>query len=128
MTARLPVLMQLVLLLAFGMAGAGIYAVLNGEPLVANGFLWSGGFCLFIAAALGILFRPRDRHVQSQRELLTLLLAWALLPLIGALPLVLVTPSIGLIGAWFEMVAALTTTGGSTYPDLLLVPDAIHLW
>src|SRR5690625_1735278 len=128
MTARLPVLMQLVLLLALGMAGAGIYAVLKGEPLVARDFLWSGGFCLFIAAALGILFRPRDRYVQSHRELLSLLLAWALLPVIATFPLLLVTPSIGVIGAWFEMVAALTTTGGSTYPDPLLVPDAIHLW
>lgn len=128
MTARLPVLMQLVLLLALGMVGAGLYAMLKREALIAEGFFWSGGFCLFIAAALGVLFRPRDRHVQSQRELLTLLLAWALLPVIAALPLLIVTPSIGVIGAWFEMVAALTTTGGSTYPDPLLVPDAVHLW
>lgn len=128
MTARLPVLAQLVGLLAFGMLLTSGYAFLEGQAEIARDFLWSAGFCLFIAIALGILFHPRDRHVQSRRELITLLLAWALLPVIAALPLILITPSIGTVGAWFEMVAALTTTGGSTYPDALLVPDTIHLW
>lgn len=128
MITRLPVLAQLVFLLAIGMLGSGVYAGLQGNLLVMRAFLWSAGLSLLIAAALGILFRPRGRDVLSRRELLTLLLAWALLPLIAALPLFLATPGIGAVGAWFEMVAALTTTGGSAYPDALLVPDAVHLW
>ncbi|MEM9736149.1 MAG: potassium transporter TrkG, partial [Pseudomonadota bacterium] len=37
-------------------------------------------------------------------------------------------PAIGLVGAWFEMTAALTTTGGTVYGSLAAVPDAVHLW
>ncbi|MFK7942624.1 MAG: potassium transporter TrkG, partial [Paracoccaceae bacterium] len=44
------------------------------------------------------------------------------------IPLVLVTPSLGIVGAWFAMVAALTTTGGSAYARVSAAPDAVHLW
>src|SRR5690606_33215929 len=37
-------------------------------------------------------------------------------------------PRIGVLGAWFEMVAAFTTTAGTVYRDALLVPDSVHLW
>ncbi|HET7410941.1 MAG TPA: potassium transporter TrkG [Paracoccaceae bacterium] len=128
MVARLPVLALLIGWLGLGMLLPSLKAALEYDWLAARGFLSSGVVCLFAAAALAILFRPHGRHEQSRRELTTLLIAWAVLPCFAALPLVLVTPWIGTLGAWFEMVAAFTTTGGSVYRDALLVPESVHLW
>jgi trk system potassium uptake protein TrkH len=128
MLARLPVIASLIGMLALGMLVPAIKAASESDWQEARGFLYASVFCLFVAAALAVLLRPMSSREFARHELSTLLLAWVLLPAFAALPLVLLTPQIGLLGAWFEMVAALTTTGGSIYPDLGAVPEPVHLW
>jgi trk system potassium uptake protein TrkH len=128
MLARLPLIAVLIGLLALGMLLPSVKAALEFDWRTSRSFLYSAIACLFVAAALGVLFRPVGPRDMARRELSTLLIAWALLPCFAALPVVLVTPWIDTLGAWFEMVAALTTTGGSVYRDPKLVPEAVHLW
>jgi trk system potassium uptake protein len=128
MVARLPIIALLIGLLAFGMMLPAVQAAMEHEWRASRAFLYSAIACLFVAAALAVLFRPMGPRDTARRELSTLLIAWLLLPCFAALPLVLVTPWIGTLGAWFEMVAALTTTGGSVYRDAALVPESVHLW
>ena len=128
MLARLPVLATLIAIVALGMLVPALQAANAREWEQGRGFLYSAMLCLFAAAALGVLLRPMTAREHARRELSTLLLAWVLLPAFAALPLVLLTPQIGPLGAWFEMVAALTTTGGSIYADFAIVPDSVHLW
>lgn len=128
MLARLPVLATLIGMLALGMLVPVIKAASESEWQQARGFLYSSILCLFAAAALAVLLRPMSAREVARQELSTLLLAWLLLPAFAALPLILLTPQIGVLGAWFEMVAALTTTGGSIYRDLSAVPEPLHLW
>ncbi len=128
MLARLPVLSTLIGMIALGMLIPALQAANGRDWEQGRGFFYSAVLCMFAAAALGVLLRPMPARERARRELSTLLLAWVLLPAFAALPLILLTPQIGVLGAWFEMVAALTTTGGSTYRDLSAVPDSVHLW
>ena len=128
MLARVPILSALIGMVAIGMLVPALQAANAREWAHGRAFLYSAVLCLFVAAALGVLLRPVSAREQARRELSTLLLAWLVLPVFAALPLVLLTPQIGMLGAWFEMVAALTTTGGSIYRDLTAVPDSINLW
>ncbi|MEL6997619.1 MAG: potassium transporter TrkG [Pseudomonadota bacterium] len=128
MLQRVPILSILIALLGFAMLIPSIQATSVGEWRSGRGFLYPALATLFIALSFAVLLRPMREREAPQHELLTLLLAWILIPVLACVPLVLLTPSLGLVGAWFEMMAAFTTTGGTIYPRPELVPDAIHLW
>lgn len=128
MPARLPVIAALIGFIGLAMLVPAVDAATETSWRVARAFVLSGIACLFAASGLALLLRPVSGHERAGRELRTLLLAWLLLPCFAALPLILLTPGIGILGAWFEMVAALTTTGGTVYPDLTLVPSTVQLW
>lgn len=128
MLNRTSVISVLLAILGVAMLVPCLHAVTEAEWRIARGFLYPAVATLFAAGGLAILLRPMTDRETAQHELLTLLLAWLILPIFAALPIVLLTPGIGRVGAWFEMVATLTTTGGSVYPNPGDVPDAIHLW
>lgn len=128
MLRRLPVTAALLGLLSLLMLIPAIHAVTDQDWRSARGFLYPALFGLFTSGGLATLLRPMSARETARHELITLVLIWISLPFVAAAPLVLVTPAIGLSGAWFEMVAALTTTGGSVYSDHSSVPPSVHLW
>lgn len=128
MPARRPVIAMLIGIIGLAMLVPAVHAATGGAWQVARAFVLSGVACLFAASCLALLLGPGSGGERAGREFRTLLLAWLLLPCFAALPLVLLTPGIGILGAWFEMVAALTTTGGTVYPDPATVAPAVHLW
>ncbi|MEO0819715.1 MAG: potassium transporter TrkG [Pseudomonadota bacterium] len=113
---------------AAAMAVPMLYALLAGDERVARAFFYAGAFTGFVAAIMGAALAGRRRLSGAQSELVSLLIGWAVLPVFAAIPLALLTPQLGLVGAWFEMVAAFTTTGGTGYADPARVLPAIHLW
>lgn len=128
MLARVPIIALLIGLVSLCMMIPCIQAASEGEWRSARGFLFPSIFGLLIAGSIGALLRPMAPRDSARHELLTLLLLWVSLPAFAALPLILLTPAIGWYGAWFEMIAALTTTGGSVYAKASATPDAIQLW
>ena len=128
MLHRFPVIALMLGLMALLMLVPALQAATESEWRSARGFLYPALFGVLVAAAIAVLLRPISSREPAEHELLTLLLLWLTLPAYAAFPLVLLTPSLGWSGAWFEMVAALTTTGGSAYAKAGAVPDAIHLW
>ena len=70
----------------------------------------------------------RQPRVPARYHLLTLLLAYMLLPLVLAAPLVALVPAIGLGGAYFEMLSCLTTTGATLFDRPQLIAEPLHLW
>ncbi|MEM1383338.1 MAG: potassium transporter TrkG [Pseudomonadota bacterium] len=102
-------------------------AALLGDWRVARAFLFCGLFTAFAAATLGVALGRRQSGT-VQTELATLVALWFIVPVFAAQPILMITPQIGGIGAWFEMVAAFTTTGGTVYSDPEAVAGPIHLW
>lgn len=129
MQARnLPVLGLLMAFVAALMLVPALQAALEAEWRIARGFLYPALFGFLGAISLMVLMLGRHGRDTVQRELGTLLVSWILLSAYACLPLWFLTPQIGFVGAWFEMIAALTTTGGSVYTKASSVPEAIHLW
>lgn len=115
-------------ILAAAMAVPMLHALAHGDERTARAFLYGAVFSAFAAAILGIALASRRLPESPQVELVTLLAGWAVLPCFAAIPLAIVTPGLGWIGAWFEMVACLTTTGSTVYQEPARVPASIHLW
>jgi trk system potassium uptake protein TrkH len=95
---------------------------------VARGFLDHGVFFGVCAVILGLATMNRVVRVPARYHLLTLLLAYLLLPLVLAAPLVALVPGIGLGGAYFEMLSCLTTTGATIFDRPQLIAEPLHLW
>ena len=103
-----------------------VFAFATDAPRIGRTFLYWSLLSLLICgmvAATGV--RRRRRPVRDQ--LLALLAAFSLLPLLLALPFAAAVPNTTLVSSWLEMVSAFTTTGLTLYePERL--PDAVHLW
>ncbi len=121
------------IVLMIGIAGAAMFlpcahAFATGDHRTGRAFLYSGLMVLTLAAMLALATatpRPRD-VVRSQ--LTTVALASVLMPAVASLPFAVAVPDTRLINAWFEMVAAFTTTGGTLYEAPGRLPMSVHLW
>ena len=123
---ELPLLVTFALVAALAMLVPAAFAFLGGEARVGRAFLlWSLLSLVLcgIVAATGL----RRRRRPAREQLLSLLLAFSLLPLMLALPVAATVPNTTLVSAWLEMVSAFTTTGMTLYEPARL-PDAVHLW
>lgn len=125
---RLPVFPLCLGLVALAMLAPAAYGLVVGDGMSAQHFLYAALFTGFVAAMLGVALSGRRWSGAARVELMQLVTLWLLVPLFAATPVWMVTPAIGYGGAWFEMVAAFTTTGGTVYADPDAVPGAVHLW
>jgi trk system potassium uptake protein TrkH len=125
---RLPVFPLCLGVLALAMLGPGLFGLIQRDWHSARTFFYCAIFTGFACATLAMALGLRRGDGIARNELRDLVVCWALVPLFAAAPLWLRTPYIGAWGAWFEMVGAFTTTGGTVYADPGKVPDAVHLW
>ena len=123
---RIPIISFLVGLLAVLMLVPAIQAAGASDWKSARSFLYAAIFSGFVAGVFGQLLNPMGANLPARREIFRLLLMWTTLPVLACLPLVMITPALGLGGAYFEMVAAMTTTGGTVYGRLSEVPVRIE--
>lgn len=128
MVYRVSVVAMLIGIMALVMLIPTIQAASDHEWQAARGFFYPALFGLFLASALGVLLRPVSERANPRSELILLVIVWLLLPVYAATPVYLLSPELGAVGAWFEMVATLTTTGGSVYAKASDAPSAIQLW
>ena len=111
---------------ALAMLVPAVFAFASDAPRIGRIFLFWSLLALVICgivAATGV--RRRRRPVRDQ--LLALLAAFSVLPLLLALPFAAAVPNTTLVSSWLEMVSAFTTTGLTLYEPGRL-PDAVHLW
>ncbi|MCX7288141.1 MAG: TrkH family potassium uptake protein [Rhodobacterales bacterium] len=118
MLSRLAELPLIVVLL--GLTGGfallpAIHALATDQTALGRSFFYSALIILIGTAMLGIAtaaFTPRD---PARSHLMALVGAYAILPLVMALPMLEAVPDTTLTNAWFEMVSAFTTTGATVY-------------
>ncbi|MEM7176268.1 MAG: potassium transporter TrkG [Pseudomonadota bacterium] len=127
MIFRLPIMVQILGLIGLAMLLPAAYGALQQDWRVSRAFLHASIFVM-VSAATVALIRSGRREPTARRELGVLLISWMIIPVFAAIPVAILMPARGPIGAWFEMVLAYTTTGGTGFDDLSLVPNPIHLW
>jgi trk system potassium uptake protein TrkH len=79
-------------------------------------------------AALWGVTRSRRAELQTRDGFLLVALVWTVLPAFAALPLLIYMPELDFAHAYFETVAALTTTGATALSGLDKLPPSINLW
>ena len=104
-----------------------VIALLKNEPSV-SAFLTS----IWITAACGLILwfatRHNNRELQSRDGFLLVTLTWGLLPVFGALPLLLYIPGFSFTDGYFEATSGLTTTGATVLSGLDKLPVSINFW
>ncbi|TDL83645.1 TrkH family potassium uptake protein [Palleronia sediminis] len=131
MVARLKSLPFLLLLQGIGavaMFVPAIYAFQVRSLHVSRSFFYSGLVfsMLFLLLAVAVSGRGGDRRARGQ--LLGLLGALTLLPVMLAVPFHESVPGASFFACWFEMVSSITTTGASLFSEPGRLPSALHLW
>lgn len=124
---RLPFILILQGIGAAAMFLPAIHAYQLRYLHTARSFFYSGALFLVLFCLLAVALGTRGREGTVRGQLLGLVAALVLLPLMLAVPF---RESIGdarLLNSWFEMVSSLTTTGASLYSERPLSPT-LHLW
>jgi trk system potassium uptake protein TrkH len=105
-----------------------VHASQIGSWTIARVFFYHALFFLLVGMILGLATMNRHARIPARYFLLTLLLAYILLPLVLAAPLAALMPAAGFGGAYFEMLSCLTTTGATIFDRPQMLGDPIHLW
>ena len=95
---------------------------------IEDGFALSMAITVAIGAGLFLHCRHLDRELQPHDGFLLATLVWTVLPVFGAIPLLLHLPGLSFTDAYFEAVSGLTTTGATVLTGLEKLPVSINIW
>ncbi|MFM2341693.1 MAG: hypothetical protein RLZZ592_1346 [Pseudomonadota bacterium] len=95
---------------------------------IASGFALSMAITLATGAGLFLRCRRIERELQPHDGFLLATLVWTVLPVFGALPLLLHIPGLSFTDAYFEAVSGLTTTGATVLTGLERLPVSLNIW
>ena len=95
---------------------------------IETGFALSMAITIAIGAGLFLHCRHLDRELQPHDGFLLATLVWTVLPVFGALPLLLHIPGLSFTDAYFEAVSGLTTTGATVLTGLERLPVSLNIW
>ena len=124
---ELPLLVILAGIAAVAMYVPALHALTLGDHATSRAFFYSGSLLLMLTALMALATSRRARTDPVRAQVLALLGAYVVLPLMLAVPLVQAA-GMRFRDAWFEMVSSFTTTGATLLSDPGAVPDAVHLW
>lgn len=91
-------------------------------------FLYSAIICMVVTGLIAIATQGRKPANPARAQLLTLLGAFTLLPVVFAIPMYEAVWRITFLEAWFEMVSSFTTTGATLYDNVTRLNPSLHLW
>ncbi|WP_320179075.1 potassium transporter TrkG [Roseovarius pacificus] len=132
MIARLlsfPLILILSGIAAVAMLLPGLHALAQGDFSVARAFTYSSILGLVLVALIGLAMSNHPRRVNSDlNDLLSLFLAFTVLPLFLAVPFYEGLATTSFLNSYFEMVSSLTTTGATMFADAGRLTDSLHLW
>lgn len=124
---QFPLIVILIGIGALAMLVPALHAGASGDLDTARPFFYGAVLFFVLAGFLGIATMNIAAVHSERRQLVALLLAFAALPLMLALPLAEAVPATRYFNAYVEMVSALTTTGATLF-DADRLPISVHLW
>ena len=88
------------------------------------------GFILFslLTLLIGLATAGYSPPSVARSQLVSLLAAFTLLPLMFAVPFYEAVANTTYVNAWFEMVSSFTTTGATVYDNAGRLTPSLHLW
>src|SRR2546425_13119482 len=90
---------------------------------------YEGVLITFVSGAiLWSVTRSSRAELQPRDGFLLVALVWTVLPAFATLPLLIYISDLGFTDAYFETVAALTTTGSTVLSGLDKLPPSINFW
>ena len=92
------------------------------------GFVTSAAVCFFGGLGLWLATYRFRREMRIRDGIMLVVLAWTLLPAVGALPLMLDGRGMSFTDAFFEAASALTTTGSTAISGLDGLAPSINIW
>lgn len=123
-----PLLVTLSALSGMAMFLPAAHATLTDRDQVAQAFFYSGLLVLILTGMVWIAtsnWRPRN---VARSQLASLVGAYALMPVIFAVPVAQAVPDTSFANAWFEMMSCFTTTGATIYDTPGRLAASLHLW
>ncbi|MDR9393496.1 MAG: potassium transporter TrkG [Roseovarius sp.] len=132
MTARLlsfPLLLVLAGISAVLMFLPALDALIRDDHSMARAFAYSGLLGLFVVFVIGLAISGEQRKKSGDlANLLSLFLAYTLLPLFMAIPFYEGLATTRFLNAYVEMVSCFTTTGATLFDVPGRLVDSLHLW
>lgn len=83
---------------------------------------------LAIGVIAGTTVRPKKENLSLRDALFLIAFVWILFSVLGALPFMFGSHSIGFVDALFESVSGYTSTGATIFKDVESLPASILLW
>jgi trk system potassium uptake protein len=124
----LPLIVILMGVMGAAMFLPAIHAAATDDEETARAFFYAAITVLLLVGVIAIATSNRRPSSIARNQLLTLVGAYAVLPVIATVPLLQAVPDTSLGNAWFEMVSCFTTTGATVYDSAGRLPPSAHLW
>ena len=91
-------------------------------------FFESAVFAGFFGVMLLLSTRGPIVSLSTRQAILLTVTSWMIAPAIGAMPLLIAMPGLGVTNAYFEAMSAMTTTGSTVLSGLEDLPAGVLLW
>ena len=124
----LPILVILMGVCAASMVLPAAHALVLGQFGVARAFFYSGFILLILTAMIAIATATYRARNTAHSQLVSLIAAYLILPIIVAVPVHQATADIGFGQAWFEMLSCFTTTGATIFDTPGEIAPSVHFW
>jgi len=125
---RLPLIVMLMGIGAAAMYAPAWVAVTGHDWAAARAYFYSATIFLALTAMIAMATAFHKPKRQARSHLLALLAAFAVLPVMLAVPVFESVGNTSFLNAYFEMVSSLTTTGATVFDDPARLTGADHLW
>jgi len=131
MLRRVSSLPFFVLLLGIGavaMLVPALHAYGRSDFGTARIFLYATILGLFLSILIGLATTGYAPRSVPRSQVVTLVAAYAVLPLLFAIPFYEAARPVSFLNAWFEMVSSFTTTGATIFDNPRRINPSLHLW
>ncbi|MFW8593022.1 TrkH family potassium uptake protein [Cribrihabitans neustonicus] len=125
---RLPLFLLLWGAASLAMWVPATHALVQDDHHAAQSFFFAGLGGLVLVGLTGLSLGNRVPRYGMPGQLLSLLAAFAVLPLFLAVPVYEAMVNTRFLNAYFDMVSAITTTGADVFNDPARLSPSVHLW
>ena len=125
---KLPFFVTLMAVGSAAMLLPAIYALLLDQHRVAQPFFYAAILFGLLSGVMGLTTYNWTSRRPARDQLLTLLAAFSLLPVMLAVPMHQALPDLSFYNAYFEMVSSLTTTGATIFDTAERAGAPVHMW